>query len=94
MVVWTIRRGFIYTAWGFAQDPDTLNDIPTLHSCCEFFFSNKKIGVLVITHVLLHSHPPGQSSTQRMLLNTAAMKWSMTFDRARGDERRPQGGGA
>lgn len=27
--------------------------------------SNKEIGVLVITHVLLHSHLPGQSSRQR-----------------------------
>lgn len=56
--------------------------------------TNEKIGVLDITHVLLYSYLPGQSSRQRRLPNTTAMKWSMTFDRARGDERRPQGGGA
>lgn len=57
-------------------------------------FTNEKIGVLVITHVLLYSYLPGQSSREGMLPNTTAMKWSMTFDRARGDKRRPQGGGA
>ncbi|TNN59846.1 hypothetical protein EYF80_029952 [Liparis tanakae] len=33
------------------------------------------------------------SCRQRMLPDTAAMKWSMSSDRARGAERRPRGGG-
>lgn len=31
-----LGESFIYAAWGFAQDPDTPNDMLTLRSCCEF----------------------------------------------------------
>lgn len=30
-----LGESFISAAWGFAQDPDTLNDMPTRHSRCE-----------------------------------------------------------
>lgn len=47
----------------------------------------RKLVVLVNTHVFFYSNLPGQSSRQRMLMNAAAMKWSVTFDRVRGEER-------
>lgn len=64
-----LGESFISAAWGSAQDPDTLNDMPTRHSRCEFQSPSptRKLGFQLLLLSSFARVFPGRHRAPKML---------------------------